>query len=245
MSLHTSKRTGLIAKKIGMTQVFDATGSVVAVTLLQADNNIVVDIKTEEKNGYNAVVLGFGQQKAQRVNKPQRAAFEKLGVMPRKLKEFRVSADCLLNVGDKLSINHFMPQQKIDIHGVSIGKGFAGGMKRHNFRGLEASHGVSVSHRSHGSTGNRQDPGRTFPGKKMAGHLGVDTTTVQSVAVVMIDEELGVIAVAGSVPGKNGSYVYIADAVKVTAPSQLTYPAALCTSDEPAAASPQDDNANA
>jgi large subunit ribosomal protein L3 len=222
------QRTGLIATKVGMSQIFDESGNAVAVTLLKADSNVVIGVKNDGKDGYNAVVMGYGKRKASRVAKPQRGMCAKASVEPvAHVKEFRVSEDCLLNAGDRLDIEHFMVKQKIDITGHNTGKGFAGGMKRHNFRGLEASHGVSVTHRSHGSTGNRQDPGRTFPGKKMAGHLGTEQTTIQNLSVVHIDQELGLIAVNGSVPGKNGSYVYLTDSIKVVAPSELMYPAAL------------------
>lgn len=228
MSLQIAKRTGLLAKKVGMSQIFDESGNAMAVTLLQADSNVVVATRTHEKDGYNAVILGFGHKKPSRVAKAQRVQFSKAGLgVSEKVREFRVTDDCMLNVGDQISLNHFLVGQQIDIHGVNTGKGFAGAMKRHNFRGLEASHGVSISHRSHGSTGNRQDPGRTFPGKKMAGHLGAESITIQNVKVVAIDEELGIIAVKGSVPGKPGSFVSICDAIKIVQPSELSYPAKL------------------
>lgn len=223
-----SKRTGLIARKIGMSHVFDDAGQAIAVTLLKADENYVLDVKTTEKNGYNAVVLGFGEKKPSRVNKSVKGICAKAKVKPTAhMKEFRVASNALLQLGQKLSIEHFILDQKIDIQGVNIGKGFAGGMKRHNFRGLEASHGVSVTHRSHGSTGNRQDPGRTFPGKKMAGHMGTEVVTLQNIRIVNIDTELGIIAVNGSVPGKKGSYVYMKDAAKTVLPYGVAYPAAL------------------
>lgn len=230
MSLQVSKRTGLIAKKVGMTQIFDSKGNAIAVTLLQADQNTVVGTRTKSKDGYDAIIMGFGSRKPSRVAKAQRVEFSKAGVeVAEKVVEFRVTDDCLLNSGDQLSLKHFLVGQQIDVHGTNTGKGFAGAMKRHNFRGLEASHGVSISHRSHGSTGNRQDPGRTFPGKKMAGHLGCESITIQNINIVAIDEEFGVIAVNGSIPGKPGSFVTINDAVKIVQPSELTYPAALKT----------------
>lgn len=215
MTMHT-RRTGLIAKKVGMSQVFDQNGEANAVTLLQANGNFVVEVKTEEKDGYNAVVLAFDETKASRTSKSLKGKFAKSKISPKKkLKEFRVSKVALLQPGQEISVEHFVVDQCIDIHGVNIGKGFAGVMKRHNFRGLEASHGVSVSHRSHGSTGQRQDPGRVFKGKKMAGHMGTETVTIQNIKIVQVDQELGLIVVAGSVPGKKGSYVYIDDAIKV------------------------------
>jgi len=226
--MESAKRTGLIAKKIGMTQIFDQSGKSYAVTLLQADQNYVLDTKTLGKNGYSAVVMGFGENKPHRVSKPLKGLCAKAGVKPvMHVKEFRVSEDALLAPGQKLSIEHFVVGQKVDVQGESIGKGFAGGMKRHNFSGLEASHGVSVSHRSLGSTGNRQDPGRTFPGKKMAGHMGAETVTLQSIKIAQVDKELGIIALHGSVPGSKGSYVYIKDAVKSILPFDVKYPAAL------------------
>ncbi len=227
MSIHT-RRTGLIAKKVGMSQIFDQNGAAVAVTLIEAKGNFVVGTKTKEKDGYSAVVLGFGERKASRTSKPQKGVFAKASVSPKnKVKEFRVSDSALLQPGQELSIEHFVAGQCVDIQGVNIGKGFAGVMKRHNFRGLEASHGVSVSHRSHGSTGQRQDPGRVFKGKKMAGHMGCDVVTIQNVKVVQVDTSLGLIALAGAVPGKPGSYIYISDAVKVALPIDAQFPAAL------------------
>ena len=223
-----SKRTGMIAQKIGMSHIFDVAGQAIPVTLLKADENFVLDVKTKEKNGYTAVVLGFGEKKPSRVNKSVKGLCAKAKVKPvAHIKEFRVASNALLQPGQQLSVDHFIPDQKIDIQGVNIGKGFAGGMKRHNFRGLEASHGVSVSHRSHGSTGNRQDPGRTFPGKKMAGHMGTEVVTLQNLRIVEIDTDLGIIAVNGSVPGKKGSYVYVKDAAKAVLPYGVIYPAAI------------------
>ncbi len=226
--LEESKRTGLIARKVGMTHIYSEKGLAIPVTLLKADENFVIDVKTTERDGYNAIVLGFGEAKAKRVSKSLKGICAKANVKPVKhVKEFRIAADAVMQLGQQLSVEHFLINQNIDIQGKNTGKGFAGGMKRHNFRGLEATHGVSVTHRSHGSTGNRQDPGRTFPGKKMAGHLGAETVTVQNVKVVNIDLELGLIAVNGSVPGKNGSYVYLKDAVKSVLPYNVAYPAAL------------------
>lgn len=223
-----AKRTGLIAQKVGMTQIFDSLGQAIPVTLLKADENHVIGSCTLEKNGYSAVILGFGEAKQSRASKSLRAVCAKINIKPVKhIKEFKVSPDALIEPGKKLSINHFVEGQLIDVQGTSIGKGFAGGMKRHNFKGLEASHGVSISHRSVGSTGQRQDPGKTFKGKKMPGHLGAETVTVQNITIAIIDEELGLIGVLGSIPGKNGSYVYISDAIKVVMPGGVQYPAAL------------------
>ncbi len=228
MSENQSRRTGLIAKKVGMTQVFDADGKALAVTLLKADENFVVATKTKDRDGYFSVLIGFGEAKPKRVSKSIKGTCSKGGVKPVKImKEFRVSEDALLEPGAKLSIAHFVENQSIDIHGTNIGKGFAGGMKRHNFRGLEATHGVSVSHRSIGATGQRQDPGKTFKGKKMPGHLGTETVTIQNIKVALIDEELGIIAIHGSVPGRRGSYLTITDAIKVSLPANAKFPAVL------------------
>jgi large subunit ribosomal protein L3 len=221
-------RTGLIAQKVGMTRVFADDGSHVPVTVLKVDTCQVVDVRTQEKHGYNAVQLGIGKAKVKNVSKAQRGHFAKAKVEPKaKLAEFRVSKDGLLEVGAEISVAHFVPGQFVDVIGTTIGKGFAGSMKRWNFGGLRATHGVSVSHRSHGSTGNRQDPGRTFPGKKMAGHLGVEQVTTQNLTVVSTDEAEGLILIKGAVPGHDGGYVLISDAVKRKAPKGLPFPAAL------------------
>lgn len=231
-----NRRTGLIAKKVGMSQIFQEDGEVVAVTLLEASGNTVVETKTQEKNGYDAVVLAYDEVKPGKLNKAIKAKFAKAKVAPRKkMKEFRVAENAMLKVGDELDINHFIEGQSVDVQGISIGKGFAGAMKRHNFGGLEATHGVSISHRSHGSTGQRQDPGKVFKGKKMAGHLGDETVTIQNITVMEIDSELGIIAIAGSVPGKVGSYVSISDAIKIALPIDAKYPAALKGSEKAAA----------
>ena len=209
-------RSGVIAKKIGMTRLFAADGAHVPVTVLQIDNLQVVATRSVEKDGYTAVQLGSGKAKVKNVTKPQRGHFAKAGVEPKlKLIEFRVSEDALLNVGDELSAEHFNVGQKIDVTGETKGKGFQGVMKRWNFGGLRATHGVSVSHRSHGSTGQRQDPGKVFKGKKMAGHLGSERVTVQNLEVAKVDEARGLILVKGAVPGSTGSYVLVRDAVKV------------------------------
>jgi large subunit ribosomal protein L3 len=221
-------RTGLVAQKLGMTRVFNDAGEHVPVTVLKLDNVQVVAVRTEEKDGYNAVQLGIGAAKVKNVSKPQRGHFAKAKVEPkRKLVEFRVSKDGLLDVGAEMSANHFVAGQIVDVTGTTIGKGFAGSMKRWNFRGLEASHGVSVSHRSHGSTGNRQDPGRTFPNKKMAGHLGSERVTTQNLKVVSTDEGKGLILIQGAVPGHNGAWVLVRDAAKRKAPKDLPFPGAV------------------
>lgn len=221
-------RAGLIAQKVGMTRVFTDEGEHVPVTVLKVDACQVVDIKTEDKHGYTAVQLGAGVAKAKNTTKPMRGHFAKAKVEPkRRLVEFRVSEDAMLNVGDEITAEHFIPGQYVDIAGISVGKGFAGGMKRHNFAGLEASHGVSISHRSHGSTGNAQDPGKVFKGKKMAGHMGADRVTVQNLPVVRTDLEEGLILVRGAVPGHAGGWVEILDSVKRAAPEGVPFPAAL------------------
>ena len=221
-------RTGLIAQKLGMTRIFAEDGSHVPVTVLKVDNCQVVAHRTKEKNGYTALQVGVGKAKVKNVSKAERGRFAKAKVEPKaKLAEFRVSKDALLEVGAELSVNHFLPGQFVDVVGITIGKGFAGSMKRWNFGGLRATHGVSVSHRSHGSTGNRQDPGRTFPGKKMAGHLGVERVTTQNLTVVSADEAEGLLLIKGAVPGHDGGYVLVSDAVKRKAPKGLPFPAAL------------------
>ena len=221
-------RTGVIALKVGMTRVFAEDGGHVPVTVLKMDNLQVVAVKTPEKDGYTAVQLGVGKAKVKNVTKGVRGHYAKAKVEPKaKLVEFRVSDDAVLEVGAEIIANHFVAGQKVDVVGTSKGKGFAGVMKRHNFRGLEASHGVSVSHRSHGSTGQRQDPGKVFKGKKMAGHLGTDRVTTQNVQVVQTDIERGLIFLRGAVPGAKGSYVLISDAVKRKPPKDLPFPAAL------------------
>ena len=229
-------RTGLIAKKLGMSRIFEMDGTHVPVTVLHVDGLEVVSIRTKEKDGYSAVQLGCGSIKAKNLSKPLKGHFAKANVEPKqKLAEFRVSDDCLLSVGDKLSVEHFVAGQFVDVCGTSIGKGFAGVMKRHNFAGLEASHGVSISHRSHGSTGQRQDPGKVFKGKKMAGHLGDERVTVQNLKVVSVDADKGLIMVKGAVPGSENSWVYVTDAIKKSASVELPMPAGLKKADEPVA----------
>lgn len=221
-------RTGLIAEKLGMTRILTEKGEHVPVTLLKVDDCQVIDVKTKEKNGYTAVQVGVGHPKLKNVTKSMRGHFARARVEPKRhLVEFRVADDAVLSVGDRIGVDHFVPGQHVDVAGTSIGKGFAGAMKRHNFGGLRASHGVSVSHRSHGSTGNRQDPGRVFKGKKMAGHLGCERVTIQNLLVFAVYPDKNIIAVRGAIPGNPGGVVYVKDAVKVKMPDNLPYPAKL------------------
>ena len=227
-------RSGLIAQKMGMTRVFTDSGEHVPVTVLKVDDCQVVDVRTPEKNGYAAVQIGAGAAKAKNVTKPMRGHYARSKVEPkRKLAEFRVSEDAMLNVGDELTADHFVPGQMVDVAGISIGKGFAGGMKRHNFKGLEATHGVSISHRSHGSTGNSQDPGKVVKGKKMAGHMGAERVTVQNLSVVRTDADQGLILLSGSVPGHKGAWVEISDAVKAALPEDAPFPAGVRGGNQP------------
>ncbi len=221
-------RTGLIAKKLGMTRIFEADGTHVPVTVLAVEGLKVVNVRTNEKDGYSAVQLGTGAVKAKNLSKPLKGYFTKANVEPKKkMAEFRVSEDCLLSVGDELSAEHFVPGQYVDVCANSIGKGFAGVMKRHNFSGLRATHGVSVSHRSHGSTGQRQDPGRVFKNKKMAGHMGDTRVTTQNLKVYGVDAEQELILVIGAVPGAEGAVVEIRDAVKCALPKEVPMPAGV------------------
>ncbi|WP_337997007.1 50S ribosomal protein L3 [Oleispirillum naphthae] len=231
-------RSGLIAQKMGMTRVFTEDGRHVPVTVLKVDGCQVVATRTAEANGYTAVQLGVGTAKVKNVSKAMRGHFAAAKVEPKKkVAEFVVSADCLLDVGCELSVNHFVPGQFVDVAGTSIGKGFAGAMKRHNFRGLEATHGVSVSHRSHGSTGQCQDPGKVFKGKKMAGHMGAERVTQQNLQVVSTDEDRGLILVRGAVPGSEGGWVLVRDAVKKPLPEGVPLPGAIKAQAEQAVAS--------
>jgi large subunit ribosomal protein L3 len=218
-------RSGVIAQKLGMTRIYTESGEQVPVTVLKLDGCQVVAHRTEEKNGYTALQLGAGLAKVKNTTQPMRGHFAKASVEPkRKVVEFRVDPANLIDVGAEITADHFVVGQFVDVTGTSIGKGFAGVMKRWNFRGLRATHGVSVSHRSPGSTGNRQDPGRTFPGKKMAGHLGNERVTTQNLKVVKTDVERGLIMVEGSVPGSKGGWILVRDAVKRAAPAGLPLP---------------------
>ena len=221
-------RSGIIAKKLGMTRLFMQDGRQVPVTVLHMDNVQVVAQRRLESDGYTAVQLGAGMAKVKRQSAGQRGHFAKAKVEPkRKIVEFRVSSDNLIDVGEELTANHFLEGQKVDIAGVTIGKGFQGSMKRWNFSGLRATHGVSVSHRSHGSTGQCQDPGKVFKGKKMAGHMGAKRQTTQNLEVIKTDAERGLIMVKGAVPGSKGGWVMVKDSVKKAAPKDLPMPAAL------------------
>jgi len=221
-------RSGIIAKKLGMTRLFMEDGKQIPVTVLQMENLQVVSQRTAEKDGYSAVQLGCGAAKAKRTSAAMRGHFAAAKVEPkRKIAEFRVSPENLIEVGEEITANHFLDGQKVDVAGTSIGKGFAGAMKRHNFKGLRASHGVSVSHRSHGSTGQCQEPGKVFKGKKMAGHMGSARVTTQNLEVVRTDIDRGLIMIKGAVPGSKGGWVTVKDAVKKNAPEGLPMPAAL------------------
>jgi len=221
-------RTGVIARKLGMTRLFAEDGTHVPVTVLLLDEVQVVAHRTAEKDGYTAVQLGIGRAKTKNTPKGLRGHFAKAKVEPKaKLVEFRAAAEALPAIGATLSPEHFVKGQKVDVTGTTKGKGFAGAMKRWNFRGLEASHGVSISHRSHGSTGNRQDPGKTFKNKKMAGHLGVERVTTQNLEVAGIDSARSLLMVKGAVPGPKGGYVLVRDAVKAERPAEAPVPAGL------------------
>ena len=223
-------RSGLLAQKIGMTRLFNEAGEHVPVTVLKVDNCQVVAVRTAAADGYDAVQLGVGTAKVKNVSKAMRGHFAKAKVEPkRKLVEFRVSGDAMLEVGAELTATHLVVGQTVDVTGTSIGKGFAGVMKRHNFGGLRATHGVSVSHRSHGSTGHRQDPGRVFKGKKMAGHMGDRRVTVQNLKIAAVDEAQGLVMIHGAVPGCEGGYVLVRDAVKRPAHKDAPLPAGLRT----------------
>ena len=221
-------RSGLIAQKLGMTRIFTEDGNHVPVTVLGLQNCQVVGQRTAEKDGYVALQLGAGTVKSNNLTKADRGQFAVAKVEPkRKIVEFRVDTESLIEVGASMQADHFAIGQRVDVTGTSIGKGFAGGMKRHNFGGLRATHGVSVSHRSHGSTGQRQDPGKVFKGKKMAGHMGDVRVTTQNLQVVRTDPEQGVILIRGAVPGAKGGWIFIRDAAKRAAPEGLPKPAAI------------------
>jgi large subunit ribosomal protein L3 len=221
-------RSGVIAQKLGMTRVYTEAGEHVPVTVLRVDNCQVVAQRTAEKDGYTAVQLGVGARRPKGMSKALRGHFAKTEVEPkRKVAEFRVSPENLIEVGAEITAAHFVPGQFVDVTGVSIGKGFAGVMKRHNFGGGRATHGNSVTHRSHGSTGQRQDPGRVFKGKKMAGHMGHERVTTQNLQVVRADADQGILLVRGAVPGAKGGWIFVRDAVKRALPKDVPTPAAL------------------
>ncbi len=229
-------RSGVIAKKVGMTRLFMEDGKQIPVTVLQLDKLQVVAQRTAESHGYSAVQLGAGTAKAKRTSQAMRGHFSAAKVEPkRKVAEFRVAPENLIEVGEEITANHYFEGQFVDVSGTSIGKGFQGGMKRHNFGGLRASHGVSISHRSHGSTGQCQDPGKVFKGKKMAGHMGAAKVTTQNLQVVKTDADRGLIMVKGAVPGSKGGWVTIKDAVKKPFPENAILPAALKSQAEAAA----------
>ena len=220
-------RSGVIAKKIGMTRLFMDNGQQIPVTVLCLDGLQVVAQRTSETDGYTAVQLGVGSAKAKRTSQAMRGHFAKANVAPkRKVAEFRVSAENLIEVGAEISAEHFLEGQMVDVSGTSIGKGFQGAMKRWNFKGLRATHGVSISHRSHGSTGQCQDPGKVFKGKKMAGHMGAAKVTTQNLEVIRTDADRGLIMVKGAVPGSKGGWVTIKDAMKKKLPDGVPFPAA-------------------
>jgi len=221
-------RTGVIAKKVGMTRFFDEAGAHVPVTVLSLEGCQVVGQRTKEKDGYVALQLGAGSKKAKNTSKAMRGVFAAALVEPKaKIVEFRVDEASLIDIGAEITADHFLAGQKVDVQGTTVGKGFQGAMKRWNFGGMRATHGVSVSHRAHGSTGQRQDPGKVFKGKKMAGHLGQETVTTLNVTVFRVDVERGLIMIAGAVPGSDGSYVKIRDAIKKAAPDGLPMPGAF------------------
>ncbi len=227
-------RSGLILKKMGMTRIFDDTGNSFPVTVLKLEENQVVKVLDRNKNGYFAIQVGTGKVKTKNIGKAIRGHFAKSNVEPKKiLKEFRVDEDMLVEEGQIFSINHFSVGQKIDVSGVSHGKGFSGGMKRHNFAGLEATHGVSISHRSHGSTGNSQDPGRVWKGKKMAGQYGNVNKTIQNLTVLEINDVDDLLYVKGSVPGPKNGYLTVRDAIKSSLPEDALKPAGLKENKKP------------
>ena len=221
-------RSGVLAQKMGMMRLFTDAGQHIPVTVLRMDNVQVIAQRTEEKNGYTAVQLGAGAKKVKNTTKAERGHFAVASVEPkRKMAEFRVSPDNLIDVGAEITADHFVEGQFVDVTGTSIGKGFAGAMKRHGFGGLRASHGVSISHRSHGSTGQCQDPGKVFKGKKMAGHMGAKRVTTQNLKIVKTDPERGLLMVSGAVPGSKGGWVLVADAVKKSLPEGAPMPGAF------------------
>ncbi len=221
-------RTGVIAKKVGMTRLFQEDGRHVPVTVLALEVNQVVSVRTTERDGYVALQIGAGEAKQKNVAKPQREHFAKAQVpLKARLVEFRVADDAVLEVGSTIAASHFVPGQLVDVAGHTQGKGFAGAMKRWGFGGMRATHGVSISHRAHGSTGNRQDPGRVFKNKKMAGHMGDRERTQQNLEIVRVDDERGLIFVKGSVPGSKNAWLTVSDSVKVSRHADAPYPAGL------------------
>jgi large subunit ribosomal protein L3 len=232
-------RSGLIAQKVGMTRVFTDAGEQVGVTVLKVDNCQVVAQRTVDENGYAAVQLGVGLRKVRNTPRALRGHFAKASVEPkRKVAEFRVSPDNLIDVGAEITADHFVVGQFVDVTGTSIGKGFQGVMKRYNFRGGRATHGNSVSHRTHGSTGQRQDPGKVFKGKKMAGHMGDERVTTQNLKIVRTDVPRGLIMVEGAVPGAKGGWILVRDAIKRALPKEAPKPGAIRKSETPVAAAP-------
>ena len=226
-------RCGVIVRKLGMSRVFNDKGEHIPVTVLRLEDAEVLSTKTVEKDGYTAIQLGFHNKKLKHTNKPMRGVFAKSKSEPKeRVAEFRVSEEALLKVGDKLSVNHYVTGQKVDVVGISQGKGFAGSMKRHNFGGMQASHGVSISHRAHGSTGNSQDPGRTWKGKKMAGQYGNVRITSQNLTVVKLIENENLILVQGSVPGSKNGVVMLKDAIKSKVPDAAPFPGGLYSLNE-------------
>ncbi len=228
-------RTGVITTKLGMSRYYTDEGDHIPVTLLKLDNCQVTAIRAEDEDaeggGYNAVQVGVGTAKVKNVPKPQKGQFAKAKVEPKvKVAEFRVAKDALLELGQELTVDHYVTGQYVDVSATSIGKGFAGAMKRWNFGGMEATHGVSISHRAHGSTGQCQDPGRVFKGKKMAGHMGNTRVTKQNLRIIATDAENGLLLVSGAVPGSKGAYVYVTDAMKKVRPANAPYPALAKTS---------------
>jgi large subunit ribosomal protein L3 len=232
-SQRSRQRTGLVAEKLGMTRVFTEQGDHVPVTVLKVDSCQVVAVRRQNKDGYTALQIGSGRARANKITRAMRGHYAGAKVEPkRRLMEFRVSEDALLDVGTELTAAHFVSGQYVDVSATSIGKGFQGVMKRHNFRGLRASHGVSVSHRSSGSTGNCQDPGRVFKGKKMAGHMGASRVTTQNLEVVSADADRGLVLIKGAIPGAKGGIVRITDALKEALPKEAPFPAGVRAAEE-------------
>ncbi|MEP3197245.1 MAG: 50S ribosomal protein L3 [Lentilitoribacter sp.] len=230
-------RSGVIAQKVGMTRVYNDAGEHIPVTVLRLENCQVVAQRTQEKNGYSAVQVGVGRAKVKNTNKADRGQFAVANVEPKsKMVEFRVSSDNMIEVGAELIASHFVSGQLVDVTGTSIGKGFAGAMKRHNFGGLRASHGVSISHRSHGSTGACQDPGKVFKGKRMAGHMGQTRVTTQNLEIVSTDVDRGLLLIKGAVPGSKGTWVTVRDAIKASLPADAPVPAGIREGAAPAEA---------